>query len=111
MNLSHATEPELQDYISQCQQALRQCATELRQQEKDQVLRNVILCGISCGLESPQEWIHNYAGHLTNLLPYDKISTVEQIVEQYVIPTLYETCMLDSDITTDKLKDWMDIYK
>lgn len=75
--------------------------------DKYHVFYEVVTLGISCGLNTPQEWIRNYEQHYTNILAYHDIPNVEKIMWDFVVPSLYHSVNLEQQQDVATLAKWV----
>lgn len=72
-----------------------------------QVFKDVVLCGIACGLETPQEWLRNYSMNMMSLHRYEDIVEIECALHD-VATDFYKTIHLDNETPTQKqVYEWM----
>jgi hypothetical protein len=75
--------------------------------DKYKIFHDVVTLGITCGLETPKEWVRNYEYSYMNLFAYHDIPTVEKIIWEQVVPDLYNSCHMESESDINKLKLWI----
>jgi hypothetical protein len=78
----------------------------MNQDDVARVFQDVVLCGLACGLQTPQEWIRNYAMHEAQAVAYSDIPVVDQLVQE-VAERLYCAVHHAERVEVDQLADWI----
>jgi len=73
---------------------------------KTDIFQDMVLCGLACGLRTPQEWIRNYLMHETQMHAYKDIAMVEQLVRS-VADDLYCAVHMVDKVDIKDLADWI----
>ena len=76
---------------------------------KAEIFEDMVLLGIACGLETPQEWYLNYELRLTNFYKYSDIPLVSKIMQKEILPSLYLVYNDEPHQNEEQLIGW--IYK